>query len=81
MKRVKWGRPKDEHVDSKCGRFVICPNYCGSTRPQDYNVWDKKRGVRVSNMAQTISEAKEDVEAFMQSEGHSVVAAKPRKRV
>ncbi len=64
---IKWGRSEYGHVDSKCGRFVICPNYCGSTRPQDYNVWDRKRGVFVSNMAQTISEAKDDVEDFMKS--------------
>ncbi len=65
MRRVKWERPSEGYVDSKCGRFAIVPNYCGATRPQDYNAWDWKRRVRVSLMAQTISEAKEDVEAYM----------------
>lgn len=66
---IKWGRSEDGFVDSKCGRFSIVPNYCGTTRPQDYNVRDKDRKIIISHMAQTISEAKEDVEDYMQGKG------------
>ena len=60
--QIKWKRSKDDHCESKCGRFVIVPLYCGATRPQFYAVRDRHINKLFGGYAETQTEAKEEVE-------------------
>ena len=62
--KTKWGRAKGGYVDSKCGRYNISPNYCGTTRPQDYKVWERIERKYIANMEATITDAKDAVERY-----------------
>lgn len=57
---VRWNRPKDGYVSSKCGRFLIAPLFCGTTRPQFYELRDAQTGKALSGFNSTIREAKDD---------------------
>jgi len=62
---VKWWRSWDGYCESRCGRYFICPNYCGCTRPQDYELYfHPKRGKRkrLESMANTQRDCKETAE-------------------
>lgn len=38
MTAIQWGRSSEGYVESKCGRYYVNPLYCGTTRPQYYEV-------------------------------------------
>ena len=40
MKKIKWTRSEDGHVESKDGRFMIEALYYGTTRAQGYYLYD-----------------------------------------
>lgn len=58
--KIRWHRSDDGFVESKCGQWRIVPNYCGTTRPQDYQLW--RDNVLVEYMARTQRDAKETAE-------------------
>lgn len=59
---VKWKRPVDGFVHSHCGRWQITPLYCGSTRPQCYEL--RRDGVVVSGWCTSQREAKKVAEEW-----------------
>lgn len=53
---IRWKRSRDNHVESRCGRWRIVPNYAGTTRAQDYQLWWGDR--MVARMEATQRDAK-----------------------
>ena len=74
---IRWGRSNEGNVDSKCGGWGIAANYCGTCRPQDYNLWDYRDGpggaVRRGVMIATQAEAKADAQTILDEEAEGTV--------
>jgi len=66
---VKWERSEEGYVDSKCGRFEIVPLFCGTTRPQYYEMYYTDPVMltrrRVVGLADTQRSCKDEVEDFL----------------
>ena len=67
-KNIKWSRSKEGFVKSKCGRFSISPLYCGSTRPEFYEMRDNDLGIKYGGWATTQRELKDRAQETIDEE-------------
>jgi len=68
---VKWNMSREGFATSKCGRFVIVPLHCGSTKPQAFTLkrmQEDGTGRVISQYNETQKEAKEDAETQIEKE-------------
>jgi hypothetical protein len=73
--KIKWERSEEGYCDSKCDRFEIVPLFCGTTRPQYYDLYyndpfDLSRK-KVTSLADTQRSCKEEAEDFLKRKGES----------
>lgn len=61
---IRWRRASEGFVESRDGRWRIVPLYCGSTRPQLYDLTRDDKVV--SGYHATQREAKEEAEWIVQ---------------
>lgn len=66
MGKIQWKRSNDGFVDSKCGKWVIVPLYCGSTRAQFFELKHERK--TITRMASSQREAKEDAERWLEEQ-------------
>lgn len=68
---IRWNRSEEGFVESKDGRWWICPLFIGRTTPQGYELWDNSRPQgekRVSGLLNTQADAKRAAERKLQKE-------------
>lgn len=64
---INWNRSSEGHIESKCKRFVIVPEYWGRERAQSYELKDRLTGERYRVLS-TQRDAKDKAESIVLKE-------------